>query len=448
MKLLHSRYRRASRWAWARAITAAVVGAALGAFAIWWLVMGLLMVAFSEGAEEFRSSFLVTAVFGVGPGLWALAVLIWGGLGLHRLLRFRELVTLSRHIPSFRAADVARELQLPRREAELLLLDAAAAGIVEDGRESVAPTPTPPSPAPSADGPRRTAEPLAAREDLTGVVLNGTWRVERHLSSGGMGAVYRARHERTGKAYAVKLLHADARLSESAIRRFAREARAASALGHPGIVSILDFDVALDGTHFLVMELLEGETLEERLGREGSLPWPRALELTREIGVALGAAHQEGILHRDLKPANVFLCSDPQRAQTAVLLDFGLARPIDESSASKLTSTGMVLGTPAYMSPEQARGEELDVRSDVHAVGAILYEMVTGVPPFMDQTLAGIYARLLMATAPAASEVAETPLPPELDALIGRALAKARDDRHPTVADLLDEASRIEPLSS
>jgi len=342
---------------------------------------------------------------------------------------------------------VARELQLDPLDAELLLLDAASAGIVEEGHESAAPSVASSAPAPTGDGPRRTAEPLARREDLTGVVLNGTWRVESHLSSGGMGAVYRARHERTGKAHAVKLLHADDRMSESSIRRFVREARAASALGHPGIVSILDFDVALDGTHFLVMELLEGETLEERLGREGNLDWREALGLTREIGVALEAAHREGILHRDLKPGNVFLCSDPQRAQTAVLLDFGLARPLDESSASKLTSTGMVLGTPAYMSPEQARGEELDVRSDVHAVGAMLFEMVTGEPPFMDQTLAGIYARLLMASVPSAAEAAPSPIPVELDRLIGRALAKARDDRYPTVAALLDAAARIGPVS-
>ncbi len=447
MRLVQHRYRWAARWAWTRAIAAALVGAGIGVFASWWLVMGLMMVAFSEGAEEFRSSFLVTAVLGIGPGLWALAVLVWGGVGLRRQLRFRELLTLSRHIPSFRAGDVARELQLDPLDAELLLLDAASAGIVEEGHESAAPSVASSAPAPTGDGPRRTAEPLARREDLTGVVLNGTWRVESHLSSGGMGAVYRARHERTGKAHAVKLLHADDRMSESSIRRFVREARAASALGHPGIVSILDFDVALDGTHFLVMELLEGETLEERLGREGNLDWREALGLTREIGVALEAAHREGILHRDLKPGNVFLCSDPQRAQTAVLLDFGLARPLDESSASKLTSTGMVLGTPAYMSPEQARGEELDVRSDVHAVGAMLFEMVTGEPPFMDQTLAGIYARLLMASVPSAAEAAPSPIPVELDRLIGRALAKARDDRYPTVAALLDAAARIGPVS-
>ena len=444
MKVLPSRYRSASRWTWFWIGSAAVVALGVGSFASWWLVMGLLMVVSSLDAEELRASLLVTAVLGGLPAVWALAALAWGVVRLRRQLRFRELVTLSRHIPHFQAADVARELDLPPMAAELLILDAAAAGILADEPLTTAPSlPSPDSGLGSGDTHRRTSEPLAGREDFDGVVLNGTWRIEGHLKSGGMGAVYRAVHERTNKPYAIKMLHTDTRLSGAAIRRFVREARAASSLGHPGIVSILDFDVAADGTHFLVMELLSGETLEDRLAREGHLPWREALALTREIGSALEIAHGAGLLHRDLKPANVFLSDDPQRPQTAVLLDFGLARPIDESSTSKLTSTGMVLGTPAYMSPEQARGEELDVRSDVHALGAILYEMVTGVPPFMDPTLAGIYAKLLMAAAPTASEVASAPLPPALDALIERALAKSRGDRFPSVSALTDRARTL-----
>lgn len=444
MKLLPRRYRSAERWSWIRIGVAAVLSLGLGVFASFWLILGVVMMALSESVDDVRAGLLLTLVAGVIPAAWTLAALVWGITQLRRHLRFRELVTLSRHIPHFQAGDVARELDLSPADAELLILDAAAAGILGDEPVSTAPSLAPPeSGLGSGDTHRRTSEPLADREDLDGVVLNGTWRVEGHLKSGGMGAVFRATHVRTGKPYAIKMLHTDARLSEASIRRFVREARAASSLGHPGIVSILDFDVSTDGTHFLVMELLSGETLEDRLAREGHLPWRQALALTEEIGSALEIAHGAGLLHRDLKPANVFLCDDPQRSQTAVLLDFGLARPIDESSTSKLTSTGMVLGTPAYMSPEQARGEELDVRSDVHALGAILYEMVTGVPPFMDPTLAGIYAKLLMAAAPTASEAASAPLPPALDALIERALAKSRGDRFPSVSALTDRARTL-----
>ena len=446
MRVVLSRFRAASRWVAVRTSVAALVALALGVFGSWWLVMGALMLATSGASEEFRSSLLVTVVLGLLPLVWTAMVLARVAVGLRRHLRFRELLTLARHIPSFEAADVARELQLEPMDAELLVLDAAAAGLVEDaprGATSSSAARVTANTATLVGGQRRTAEPLAGREDLTGAVLNGTWRIEGHLRSGGMGAVYRATHVRTGKRYAVKMLHSDERLTESSIRRFAREARAASALGHPGIVSILDFDVALDGTHFLVMELLEGETLEDRLARDGSLPWREALSLTAEIGAALEVAHRAGILHRDLKPANVFLADDPRRTQTAVLLDFGLARPIDTVDASRLTSTGMVLGTPAYMSPEQARGEELDARSDVHALGAMLYEMVTGEPPFLDQTLAGIYAKLLMGDPPTASDVAEAPLPAGLDALIQRALAKDREQRFGSVDDLLAAAAGI-----
>jgi len=444
MKVLPPRYRSAERWSWFRIGIAAVLSAGLGVCAIICLFLGVAMIALSEGVEDVRAGVFMILLPGAVPGAWALAAALWAISRLRRHLRFRELVTLSRHIPRFEAGDVARELDLSSADAELLILDAAAAGILADEPATTAPSlPPPDSGLGGGDTHRRTAEPLAGREDLSGVVLNGTWRVEEHLQSGGMGAVFRAVHVRTGKPYAIKMLHTDARLSEASIRRFVREARAASSLGHPGIVSILDFDVSADGTHFLVMELLSGETLEDRLSREGHLRWREALDLTVEMGSALEVAHAAGLLHRDLKPANVFLTDDPQRAQTAVLLDFGLARPIDETAASKLTSTGMVLGTPAYMSPEQARGEELDVRSDVHALGALLYEMVTGVPPFMDPTLAGIYAKLLMASAPTASEVAAATLPPELDALIERALAKSRGDRFPSVSALTDRARAL-----
>ena len=422
-----------------RAGASIAAGLLLALFASWWLVMGVLFLVFSEGPLDLRNGGLVTFGLGLVPAAWAVAL---GGLGIggiRRYLRLREIASLSRHHPDFDASELATDLEIDPLDAQLRILEAVTAGVVVDG------------PPQAAGRPRVTTMSgltRAIRPDPSGSVLNGTWRVDRHLSSGGMGAVFQATHVRTGKPAAVKLLLPDARLSAPAIQRFSREARAASALGHPGIVKILDFDVTEDGTHFLVMELLEGETLEDRLAREGHLSWTVAVRIGREIGRALCVAHEAGILHRDLKPGNVFLTEDPGRTQQAVLLDFGLARPLDDEAATRITTTGMVLGTPAYMSPEQARGEPLDVRSDIHALGAVLYEMVTGEPPFMDPSVAGVYAKLLMAKAPSAAGIAPPGLPPALDEVLQCALAKAPDERFESVERMLGRLQQLEEGAS
>ena len=443
MRVIQTSVRRAAVSLGVRSGASLLAATALGLFASWWLVMAVLFVVFNEGPEDVRNGVFLLFVAGLAPGAWAVFALVRGIQGIRQHLRLRDLVRLARRQGGFDRDDVAREMEMEPLDAELLILDAAAAGVVEEGEE---PEQLPAGPVTTLAHPGRAEGRSAAAgapRDLTGVVLNNSWIVEHHLRSGGMGAVYQGRHVRTGKPCAIKILLTDGGMSEQAIRRFSREAQAASALGHPGIVAVHDFDVAEDGTHFLVMELLRGETLEDRLARDGSIPWPEALQIGREVGVGLAAAHEAGVLHRDLKPGNVFLTDDPSRAQRAVLLDFGLARPLEEGAVSRITTTGMVLGTPAYMSPEQARGEELDVRSDVHALGAILHEMVTGEPPFMDQSLAAVYAKLLMAEAPAASEVARVELPPELDALLKRALAKSRDDRFVSVGEMMAQMEGV-----
>jgi serine/threonine-protein kinase len=244
-----------------------------------------------------------------------------------------------------------------------------------------------------------------------------------------MGVVYAAQHLRTGRRYAVKTLHPDAQISPDAIRRFEREATAASALGHPGIVGVHDFHETEGGVHYLVMDLLEGETLEQRLARVGCLRWPEARRVALEVGAALSVAHERGLLHRDLKPANIFLARAEGAPERAVLLDFGLAKPLADAARSRITVSGAAVGTPLYMSPEQARGEALDVRSDVYGLGAVIYEMVTGAPPFLDRTLAGVYARLLTESAPAATSAARYPCPPAVDAVLSCALAKTPGER-------------------
>jgi len=287
-----------------------------------------------------------------------------------------------------------------------------------------------------------SAPPPASADAWIGHVLNGTYRIEGHLGSGGMGAVYSARHERTGRRYAVKTLLPDAQFSPDAIRRFEREATAASALGHPGIVAVHDFHATEAGLFYLVMDLLEGETLDQRLTRVGSLAWADA-RVALEAGAALAAAHDAGLLHRDLKPANIFLASNPGGAERVVLLDFGLAKPISDAAVSKLTSTGAAVGTPLYMAPEQARGEAVDVRCDVYGLGAVLYEMLTGTPPFFDRTLAAVYARLLTESAPSAVRAAVHPVPAVVDDLLGCALAKTPGERFETVRAFLGAIANV-----
>ena len=294
---------------------------------------------------------------------------------------------------------------------------------------------------PRAAGP---SAPPPSLEALIGAVLNATYRIEGHLGSGGMGAVYSARHLRTQRRYAVKTLLPDAQLSPDAIRRFEREATAATALGHPGIVAVHDFNQTEAGLFYLVMDLLEGETLDQRLTRTGSLPWPEARRITLEAGEALASAHDAGLLHRDLKPANLFLTSTPPR-ERVVLLDFGLAKPIAGAAVSRLTSTGAAVGTPLYMSPEQARGEPVDVRSDVYGLAAVLHEMLTGAPPFFDRTLAAVYARLLTESAPSAVRASPHPVPPIVDDLLACALAKSPDSRFDTVRAFLGALQAVSP---
>lgn len=271
--------------------------------------------------------------------------------------------------------------------------------------------------------------------DLTGRTLKDTWEVERRLASGGMGTVYVARHTRTGRRYALKTLLPSVQLSENAIARFEREARAATAIGHTGIAAVHDFDVTAEGLHYLVMDLLVGESLEARLARVGRLPWPEAKRVSLEIADALSAAHRAGVLHRDVKPSNVFMASREGAAERAMLVDFGLAKPIVPEQGQSVTRTGAIVGTAHYMAPEQARSEAVDERTDVYGLGATLYEMLAGVPPFLGASPFAVMAMLLQEQPVAPSSLAGN-VPPAADALVLRALAKAPVDRFQTVGEL------------
>ncbi|MEA2700669.1 MAG: eukaryotic-like serine/threonine-protein kinase, partial [Myxococcales bacterium] len=213
----------------------------------------------------------------------------------------------------------------------------------------------------------------------------GNYRIVAPLGSGGMGAVYSAEHQRIHRRAAIKILLPEMSASPEAVRRFFIEARATSRIKHPGIVEIFDCDVDPSGHAFIVMELLEGVTLAQRLRATGPLDCDAALSQVGLIANALAAAHERGILHRDLKPDNIFLVPavDDEASPLIKVLDFGVAKLIEEGSATGIiTRTGYVTGSPPYMSPEQCRGSQvIDQRSDIYSLGCILFEMVCGRPP-------------------------------------------------------------------
>ncbi len=285
---------------------------------------------------------------------------------------------------------------------------------------------------------------MTATDPLLGRLLGGTYGIERPLGQGGFGTVYVARHARTGKRYAVKVLRADrVGVSEQVMVRFRREAETLAALGHPGIVSIHDFASTDDGVEYLVMDLLEGEDLAQRLERVGRLPFDEAMALMKQLASALGAAHEQNIMHRDLKPANVFLKKVPGEGERATILDFGLAKMMDEATEERLTASGVAMGTPQYMSPEQASGSVLDHRTDIYALASIFYEVVAGAPPFEAPTMSALMVKIL--TAPPPPLGARVSVPPHVDYAVARALAKNPEERYADARSFVQALEGHEP---
>ncbi|AKF03864.1 serine/threonine-protein kinase [Sandaracinus amylolyticus] len=271
-----------------------------------------------------------------------------------------------------------------------------------------------------------------------GRILDGRYRLDAPLGEGGLGVVWRAFHVRLGKHVAVKLMQREHVAREGLRARFEREARSLAALTHPNIVDVMDFGVD-DGAPFLVMELLEGRSLDRAI-REGIAP-ERALAIGRDVLRALAHAHAQGIAHRDLKPANVFLQRIDDGHEIVRVLDFGLAKFLHEDASNgdaQLTRQGMVLGTPAYMAPEQATGGNADARADVYSFGIVLFELLTGQRPFAGEGAELVRQHLLVSVPTIASVRPDLEVAPELEATLQRATAKSASQRYSSARELME----------
>lgn len=267
---------------------------------------------------------------------------------------------------------------------------------------------------------------LVEEEDIARLGQSvGNYRLDRILGRGGMGTVYSGKHIYINKPVAVKILHPQFARYQEAIHRFLREARAASAINHPNIVDVTDFGILTDGPVYFVMEFLEGKSLEDVIEREGAVELHRALNIANQIALALEAAHHHQIIHRDLKPDNIMLLKRPGRRDLVRMspdqswitereesydfvkvLDFGIAKSLVPDELSAETVQGAVFGTPEYMSPEAARGEEVDLRADVYSLGVILFDMLCGRPPFEAAQSSDVLAMHIHKPPPAPREFA------------------------------------------
>jgi len=271
---------------------------------------------------------------------------------------------------------------------------------------------------------------VTAAEDeraLLGRVLADRYRIDGLLGTGGMGAVYRGQHATLNRPVAIKVLAQSVSSRPDMVKRFEREAQAISMLDHPNCVQVLDYGTTEDGIQFLVMPLLHGAELRELLVRPLGLE--RGLAIADQVLQALEHAHRRGIVHRDLKPENVFIVAADDGREMVKLVDFGVVKLLgDEAEQERLTRAGVVFGTPMYMSPEQAAGSKVDGRSDLYSVGILLFEMLTGRPPFVSED-PSVLARMQLVSPPPPLPAS---IPGAVQAVILRLLSKTRDDRYAT----------------
>ncbi|MEK6300516.1 MAG: protein kinase [Acidobacteriota bacterium] len=299
-------------------------------------------------------------------------------------------------------------------------------------------------PASTNDGGELSANPRVPEANkpglLVGHTIEGKYRLDTRLGAGGMGTVYRATRLLIGDSVAVKLLHPEQVADSLAVERFRREAQAAARLKHQNAVTIYDFGVSDDGLVYLVMELVEGRSLREIIKQQGPLTPTAATEIFNQACAALDEAHRQNIIHRDVKPDNIMINTTPNGLSVKVL-DFGIAKLRDlATTASSLTQTGSVVGTPHYMSPEQCLGEELDHRSDIYSLGVVLYEALTGILPFNSPTSAAVVVQQVTQPPPPLRSI-NMSVSPSVEAVVLRALEKPRTARPQTAGEMAQELS-------
>ncbi len=301
-------------------------------------------------------------------------------------------------------------------------------------------------PAPSLDRATSTLDPQVGEPDdpRIGQVFGGKYEIQRVLGEGGMGIVYGARHKAIGKKFAIKVLTGDATKDPEVVERFKVEAQAASSIGNEHIIDITDFAELPDGSTYFVMEHLDGKPLTKLFEELKRVPTMRLAKIAKQLAQGLGAAHEAGIVHRDLKPDNIYLCKrSGGETDFAKILDFGIAKV--GQGASKLTKAGSIFGTPHYMSPEQASGSPVDHRTDIYALGVILYEGAVGRVPFDADNFMGILTQHMYKAPVAPRALPECPpdLSPGLEVIIMRCLRKKPEERFQTMAELEEDLDRL-----
>jgi serine/threonine-protein kinase len=294
-------------------------------------------------------------------------------------------------------------------------------------------------------GPPETPEEAFAPTEDKLTLVTDRYRILRRIGKGGMGEVFLAEHTAIGKLVAIKLLSEELARKPRTVQRFLQEARAASLIGHENVVDITDFGHTPSGLPYLTMEFLVGEDLKHTLRREGRLAWPRTRRILLQLLAALGAAHRMGVVHRDIKPDNCFRVQRGDNPDFIKVLDFGIAKVTGEDTDQNLTQTGVVMGTAEYMSPEQAKSEPIDARTDLYAVGVILYQMLTGRVPFRATGFMGTLSKHITEPVPPPRTVApEAEIGRALEQVMLKALAKAPDERFQS-AEAFAEALRALP---
>ncbi len=285
-----------------------------------------------------------------------------------------------------------------------------------------------------------TANQHGGDDPYIGQVLDGKYRIDSLLGQGGMGSVYRATHILMDHPCAVKVLHSSMMADPSAIPRFQREARAAARIRHQNAIAVNDFGITSDNVVYLVMEFFPGQSLRSLLRENGAFTIERTAKIVERVAAALEAAHQQGIIHRDVKPDNVMLRELPNGEDEVKVLDFGIAKMVDQQSLNEsLTITGTIIGTPHYLSPEQCRAAtDLDARSDLYSLAVVTHEMLTGSVPFVAAT--PIAVAMMHISDPPPPLVGRVPgVTPEAESVIHRAMGKKREERQPTVQEFARE---------